>query len=241
MQGTIYISIVIPSYNEEKRLSRSLPIIIDHINKFYGDYEIIVVDDGSVDQTAKVAASFGEHIKVVVLNQNKGKGAAVRAGMLAARGKYRIFSDADLSTPITELPKILAPLENGADIAIGSRAIDQGMIKKHQPFYREFMGKTFNRIVQLLLFKGIKDTQCGFKGFTASAAEKIFSLAKVNGFSFDVEILYLARQMGLKVEQRPVEWYNDERSTVSPIKDSLKMLYELLRIRSLHRKVINSR
>jgi dolichyl-phosphate beta-glucosyltransferase len=111
--------------------------------------------------------------------------------------------------------------------------MDYGMIKKHQPFYREFMGKSFNKIVQLLFFKGIKDTQCGFKGFTAEAAEKIFSLAKANGFSFDVELLYIARKLGMKIVQKPVEWYNDERSTVSPIKDSIKMLIELFRIKMM--------
>lgn len=230
-----YISIVIPAYNEEKRLARSLPLIIDYLrNKDYS-YEIIVSDDGSSDNTASTAKSFEENIRIHSLPVNKGKGAAVREGMLKAKGKFRVFSDADLSTPITELPKILEPLESGADIAIGSRALDYGMIKKHQPFYREFMGKTFNKIVQLLLFKGISDTQCGFKGFTAIAAEKIFSLARVDGFSFDVEILYLAKKMDMRIEQSPVEWYNDERSTVNPIKDSINMLMELVRIRSMHK------
>jgi dolichyl-phosphate beta-glucosyltransferase len=229
------ISLIIPAYNEEKRLERTLPVIIDYLDQNFDRYEIIVVDDGSADKTAEKAASFSNNILVIKLQTNQGKGAAVRAGMLEAKGDFLIFSDADLSTPITELPKILEPLKKGADLAIGSRAIDQNMIKKHQPFYREFMGKTFNRIVQLLLFKGIKDTQCGFKGFSANAAKKIFSKAKVNGFSFDVEVLFLSQKMNMKIEQRPVEWFNDERSTVSPIKDSLKMLLELFRIRSLHK------
>jgi len=230
-----FISLIIPAFNEEKRLNRSLPIILKYFRNNYDNYEIIVVDDGSSDNTAEAAKSLSDDIAVIKLMKNQGKGAAVRVGMLQAKGKYRIFSDADLSTPITELPKILIPLENDAEIAIGSRAIDNTMIKKHQPFYREFMGKTFNKIVQVLFFKGIKDTQCGFKGFTAEAAERIFSLAKVNGFSFDVELLYLANKMDMCIVQKPVEWFNDERSTVSPIKDSLKMLYELIKIKRIHR------
>lgn len=230
-----FISLIIPAFNEEKRLQNTLPIILKHFQKNFDSYEIIVVDDGSDDDTVKTATAISDDIKVIQLKKNQGKGGAVRTGILQASGQYRIFSDADLSTPITELPKILTPLQNGADIAIGSRAMDYGMIKKHQPFYREFMGKSFNKIVQLLFFKGIKDTQCGFKGFTADAAGKVFSLAKVNGFSFDVEILYIARKMGMSIVQTPVEWFNDERSTVSPVWDSMKMLYELVKIKRRHR------
>jgi dolichyl-phosphate beta-glucosyltransferase len=156
--------------------------------------------------------------------------------MLESHGDYRVFTDADFSTPIRELEKVLPILDRGADVCIGSRAMDPTMIKEHQPFYREFMGKTFNKFVTTLFFSGIKDTQCGFKGFRAGAAEKIFSLAKIDGFSFDVEALYLAKILNLSVEQVPVEWYNDERSTVNPITDSISMFLELLKIRGLHKK-----
>jgi dolichyl-phosphate beta-glucosyltransferase len=157
--------------------------------------------------------------------------------MLESTGKFRIFSDADLSTPIHEIPKLLDILKNGYSVSIGSRAVDDTMIKKHQPFYREAMGKTFNKIVQFLVIKGISDTQCGFKGFTKEAAEKIFTKSLINGFGFDVEILFIASKLGLNVKEIPVEWYNAEGSKVSPVKDSLKMLIEILRIRNLHKNL----
>ena len=164
-----------------------------------------------------------------------GKGSAVRNGMLAAHGQYRVFTDADFSTPIYELEKVLPILSAGTDICIGSRSIDRSMVKEHQPFYREWMGKTFNKFVQLLVFKGIVDTQCGFKGFTASAAERIFSQAKINGFSFDVEVLFLAKLEKMTIKEVPIEWYNDERSKVNPISDSTRMFLELIKIRRLHK------
>lgn len=228
------LSIIIPAYNEEYRLPNTLQKILAYLVDFDYSYEIIVVDDGSKDKTSEVAKQF-ENVRVITLNPNQGKGAAVRAGMLAAKGDYRLFSDADLSTPIYEIPKVLEPLKDGYDICVGSRAIDSELIKLHQPFYREFMGKTFNKIVQFLVVKGIKDTQCGFKAFTAGAAENVFSKSLINGFSFDVEILYLAKLAGLKIKETPVEWYNDERSKVDPIKDSFKMLTEIFRIRGLHK------
>jgi dolichyl-phosphate beta-glucosyltransferase len=231
------LSIIIPAYNEESRIAKSLDIAIDYLNKFGLLYEIVVVDDGSKDNTLKVLGTFSNYIIVLAQPFNMGKGAAVRRGMLESSGKIRLFSDADFSTPIYELPKLIEKIQNGADICIGSRAIDRSMVKEHQPFYREFMGKTFNKFVQTLVFKGITDTQCGFKAFTESAVNKVFNKAKINGFSFDVEILYLAKLEQLIVEQVPVEWYNDERSTVHPIKDSTRMFLELFKIRKLHKKV----
>jgi len=231
-----YISLIIPAYNEEKRIENSIRSAIAWLNEQDYSYEIIVVDDGSRDSTVNVAKKVSEKVRVISLKQNLGKGAAVRTGMLNASGDFRFFSDADFSTPINELNKLLYRLENGADICIGSRAIDPTMIKTHQPIYRELMGKTFNKIVQLLLIKGIKDTQCGFKGFTKKASDIIFPLTKINGFSFDVEILYLAKKNKLKIEQEPVLWFNDQRSKVNPIVDSINMIVELFKIKKIHYK-----
>ncbi|MFN3196351.1 MAG: dolichyl-phosphate beta-glucosyltransferase [Chlorobiota bacterium] len=229
-----YLSIIIPAYNESDRIKASLQKAIDYLgNKDY-EYEIIVADDGSTDDTVEIANSFGGNIRAVALPKNTGKGAAVRMGMLEAKGDIRIFTDADFSTPIYEIEKIIYSLKNDYDVVIGSRALDYDMVKEHQPFYREFMGKTFNKFVQMMVIKGIKDTQCGFKGFTAAAAEEIFSKAKIDGFSFDVEALYLAKKAGMNIDEVPVEWYNDDRSKVNPITDSISMLIEIFKIKKLH-------
>lgn len=228
-------SIIIPAYNEEDRIEDSLKKIIEYTDVENIDVEIIVVDDGSKDNTVKIVSSFGDKVRVIKQIKNQGKGAAVRRGMLEAKGDFRVFSDADLSTPIYELKKLIEFNEKGFDVCIGSRAVDASMIKEHQPWYREMMGKTFNHIVQLLVVKGIKDTQCGFKGFSKLAAEKIFSKAKIDGFAFDVELVFLAGKLNFKIAEIPVEWYNDERSKVNPITDSSRMFYEILKIRNLHR------
>lgn len=230
------ISLIIPAYNEELRIEKSLQSAMAYFKQENLDGEIIVVDDGSKDNTIEVVSAF-KSIRLLKQVKNQGKGAAVRRGMLEAKGDYRIFSDADFSTPIYEIKKVLNELKKGADICIGSRALDRNMIKEHQPFYREFMGKTFNKFVQVLLLKGIKDTQCGFKSFTKKSAEMVFSHAKIDGFSFDVEILFLARKLNLNIAQVPVEWYNDDRSKVNAIKDSLAMIIELLKIRNLHKNL----
>lgn len=229
-----HLSFIIPAYNEEARIAHSLPKAIRYFAGQPYTTELLVVDDGSRDRTAEVARSFPG---VVVLEQprNRGKGAAVQRGMLEATGTYRIFSDADFSTPVYETAKLLDCLEKGADVCIGSRALDETCIKVHQPWYRERMGKLFNFFVQMLLFKGISDTQCGFKGFTARAADMIFSKTKIDGFGFDVEVLYLARRLGLTISQLPVEWYNDDRTTVNPLTDASRMFFELLSIKRLHR------
>lgn len=228
------ISIVIPAYNEEKRLSYTLEIIISHLDKNFSNWEILVVDDGSEDSTADIVKNF-EEVVLIKQPRNLGKGAAVRKGMIEAKGEIRVFSDADLSTPIYELDKLLASIKRGNDIAIGSRGLNYELIKKHQPFYREFMGKTFNKIVQALVLSGIKDTQCGFKAFTEKSCMEIFPRSKIDGFGFDVEILWLARKLGFKIEEIPVEWYNDSRSRVNPIKDSYRMLVDIVKIKRLHK------
>ncbi len=227
------LSVIIPAYNEEARLGNTLSLITQYLRNTNLTYEIIVSDDGSQDKTIEVAKSF-EDVKVISDGRNYGKGAAVRRGMLSANGEYRLFTDADLSTPIYEIEKLTKYIKDGYDVCIGSRAVDYRLIKKHQPFYREFMGKTFNKIVQMLVVKGIKDTQCGFKCFSEQAATDIFNRAQINGFSFDVEILFLAKKLNYKIKEVGVEWYNDERTTVSPIRDSIKMFIEILKIRRIH-------
>jgi dolichyl-phosphate beta-glucosyltransferase len=244
----MYLSLIIPAYKEANRIAASLEKIFAYFTLQSYKVEIIVVDDGSPDTSVEViqkAFSDGQvklpvpsHIstRLIELGNNRGKGAAVREGMLAATGAIRIFTDADLSTPIHEVEKVIAGIEKeGNDIVVGSRALEgRKLVKVHQPWYREAMGRFFNLLVQVFVFRGIKDTQCGFKGFTAAAAEKIFSEQKVMGFSFDVEILFLARRSGYKIKEVAVEWYNDERTTVGALSDSAKMFLELLRIRKLH-------
>jgi dolichyl-phosphate beta-glucosyltransferase len=242
----VYVSLIIPAFNECDRIGPTLEKAFAYLNAQPYESEVLVIDDGSKDATVEVVRAKLASLRqassritgdVIELVQNSGKGAAVRRGMLAAKGEIRIFTDADLSTPIYEIRKVIEAIENEHfDVVIGSRALEgRKLVKKHQPWYRELMGRVFNVFVQLFVFRGIKDTQCGFKGFRAEVAERLFSLQKVTGFSFDVEILYLARKEGYKVKEVAVEWYNDERTTVGALGDSSKMFLELLRIRKLHR------
>jgi dolichyl-phosphate beta-glucosyltransferase len=228
------ISLIIPAYNEAERIGNSLLSAQNYLKDNFETYEIVVVDDGSTDGTANLARNYGDSVKVFQLERNSGKGAAVRKGMLESSGRIRVFSDADFSTPIYELKKIINELESGADICIGSRAIQPELIKVHQPFFRELLGKTFNLFVRIILFSGIKDTQCGFKGFKDYAAEQVFSKAKIDGFGFDVEIIYIAKKENFRIKQVPVEWFNDDRTTVSPVK-GLKAFFELFEIKRLHK------
>ncbi len=229
------LSFIIPAYNEARRIEASLHKARDYFAAQSYSTEVLVVDDGSRDDTAAIVERHqSDLIRLVRQPRNMGKGAAVRRGMLDATGRYRIFSDADFSTPIHETARLLDHLRD-YDVVIGSRAIDSSYIKEHQPWYRESMGKMFNLLVQIVAVPGIHDTQCGFKGFTDVAARDVFSRTKIDGFSFDVEALYLTQRLGYSILEIPVEWYNDERSTLNPVSDSLRMFMELLRIRSLHR------
>ncbi|PIU68690.1 MAG: glycosyl transferase [Armatimonadetes bacterium CG07_land_8_20_14_0_80_40_9] len=231
----IFLSIVIPAYNEEKRIGDSLRKIKEYLNKESYSYEIIVVDDGSKDETVKKVEDITkewEDIYVLKNEKNQGKGYSVRRGILSAKGEYILFSDADLSTPIEEVERLINFLKEGYDLAIGSRALKDSKIRIHQPYYRELMGRFFNFFVQVLLFKGIKDTQCGFKVFRREVAKELFSQQKIDGFSFDVEILYLAHKFNYKIKEVPVVWLNSKVSRVNPLKHSLQMFKELLRIRA---------
>ena len=228
------ISVVVPAYNEEARIAFTLPQLWQALRKRFAAFEVIVVDDGSSDATARIVSEFaGQHqnVRLIRHQENHGKGHAVRAGVLAARGDIILFSDTDLSTPIREVRKLLGALEEGHDIAIGSRALGTTRILQRQPFYRIGMGKIFNRLVRLLTVRGISDTQCGFKCFRRSAALEIFPCCRIDGFSFDVEVLFIARKKGLRVKEVGVIWRNSPQSKVNPVFHSLQMLRDLFVIR----------
>lgn len=206
---------MIPAYNEALRLPSTLSRVRQHLAARKGEHEIVVVDDGSTDATAEVARAAGGALRVLGHQPNRGKGYAARRGMLAATGDRRLMTDADLSTPIEELAGLEAALDRGYDVAIGSRAVDGARIEVRQPAYREAMGRLFNVLVQGLLLPGLSDTQCGFKLFTARAAEAAFGPCRLDGFSFDVEALYAARRRGLRIAEVPVVWRNDAATRVS--------------------------
>ncbi len=223
------LSIVIPAYNEEKRLGKTIERILDYLKKNDFDYELIVVDDGSRDNTVGIARKFGE-VKVVKNDKNRGKGYTVKNGIMNSTKEFVLFSDADLSTPIEELNKFL-PFVQDYNIIIGSRRMKESNIKVKQPFYRSWAGKIFPIIVNILIAGDIRDTQCGFKLFNTETAKRLFSIQKISGFSFDAEILYLAKKTGYRIKEIPVIWINDTDSKVSIIRDSIRMLKELLKIR----------
>lgn len=239
------LSLIIPAYNEADRIGPSVEKAYRYFEGADYDVEIIVVDDGSSDATLEAVRNVflrkppgltRMETRLLAQGSNMGKGAAVRRGMLEARGSVRIFTDADFSTPVHEVAKVIPLISSGEyDVVIGSRAAERrALVKKHQPWYREAMGRFYNVLVQLFVFRGIRDTQCGFKGFSGDAAQILFSKLQVKGFSFDVEILYLARRYGYRIKEIAIEWYNDERTTVGALTDSAKMFWELLRIRNLH-------
>ncbi|MFC1690536.1 dolichyl-phosphate beta-glucosyltransferase [Nanoarchaeota archaeon] len=225
------ISIVIPAYNEEKRIGNSLKKILSYLKKNKFNFEIIVVDDGSTDNTIKIVKKINSNIRIIKNNSNKGKGFSVRKGILSANKQLILFSDADLSTPIEELPRLIKAIEDDYDLAIGSRAITGAKIEIHQPFYREAIGRIFNKIVQTIATWGIKDTQCGFKLFKKKTAKEIFSRLTINNFGFDVEAIFIAKKKGYKIKEIPITWINSAGSKVSPVKDSIKMFLDLFKIR----------
>lgn len=229
-----FLSIIIPAYNEEKRLPATLAAIQDYLAGVRWTWELLVVDDGSKDRTVEAArAAFRDaRCRVLVSPRNQGKGGAIRSGMLEAQGRFRLFTDADNSTPIEEVEKLLAAMRRRrAHVAIASRAMKESQLEVRQPLHREMMGRLFNLIVQVLALPGIRDTQCGFKLFTRRAAEQIFPRQQMPGFSFDVEILLLARRAGYRIAEVPVRWIDNPDSRVSPVKDSLRVFRDVLKIR----------
>ncbi len=244
---TLSLSIVVPAYNEGERLGKSLRTIVSHLNDYPAQSELIVVDDGSVDQTAEVARqelahSKNVHTSVISYKSNLGKGRAVRLGLQASRSEIALFTDTDLSTPITEAPKLIEPIERGeCDVAFGSRAIDRNLIGVHQSWRREQGGRVFNLAVRLATGLPFWDTQCGFKAFRMSACRALIEGATIDRFGFDVELLYLAYRAGLRLREVPVRWDHAEGSKVNLASDSLKMLAEVGRIRQQARRGVYDR
>lgn len=229
----MFLSIVMPAYNEEKRIKDPLRKIVGYLSSKGYDWEIILVDDGSIDRTSETAVKVvdDERLRIIKNETNRGKGYSVRTGVLASKGDLILMTDADLSTPIEELEKMLPWLENGYDIVIGSRALQRSLIEVPQPWYRSVMGRVFNFLVQKITLKGFKDTQCGFKCFTKGAAAQIFALQRIDGFAFDVEVLLIAAKLGFKIKEVPVRWVNSPQSSVNIFTGSASMFYELLKIR----------
>lgn len=229
------ISIIIAAFNEEKRIIPSLLKIKEYLTKQDLPYEIIVVDDGSTDGTHAVVTDLIKdipYLKVIHYAPNKGKGHALRTGVLASKGDIILLSDADLSTPIEELSKLLPLInDNKYDIVIGSRALALSEILKRQPWWRQSMGKFFNKLVKALVIENFKDTQCGFKVFRGDIARSLFKEAQIDRFAYDVEILAIGKKKGCKIVEAPVRWINSPESKVDPIRDSVQMLFDLLKIR----------
>lgn len=229
MIGPVQLSIVIPAFMEELRLGNTLKAIFTYLELRGGAAEVIVADDGSRDRTAEVARAGGATL--VQLSENKGKGAALRAGVAASRGDLVLLCDADLSTPIDEVEKLEVALARGADLAFGSRSVEGSDVGRHQSRHRELMGRSFNMILHLLGFGGLRDTQCGFKLLRGDLARALFATMKIEGFAYDVELLDRARRQRLKVVEVGVVWNNSPDSRVHPVLDSARMLRDVLRLR----------
>jgi len=226
-----FLSIIIPAYNEATRLPRTLAQVFSYLNAQEYSSEVIVVENGSSDGTLEIANSFiKEHGNLIVIHENhRGKGNAVRRGMLTARGEYRFICDADLSMPIEELAKFLPPAINDFDIIIGSREAP-GAIRYNEPPYRHVGGRAVNFAIRTFILPGLNDTQCGFKCFRAETTEIIFQQQTLTGWSFDIELLYLARRKKLRIHEIPIHWYFDPDSKVSALRDALRMLGDIFRI-----------
>jgi dolichyl-phosphate beta-glucosyltransferase len=232
---TLDLSIVIPAYNEERRLPKTLASIFAYLQARPYQAEILIVDDGSTDRTAEIVSAFRQKypgLRLVSNGGNRGKGYSVRHGMLEAHGEITLFTDADLSTPIEEADKLLAALrDQGYDAAVGSRAVDRNLIEVHQPLIREQAGIFFNRLVRGIMGIEFSDTQCGFKAFRRERSRIIFEQQRVERFGFDPEILFLAKRNGLRVAEVPVRWSHDPATKVNVVADGIRMILELLLIR----------
>ncbi len=230
----INYSFILPAYDESERLATSLPKVLEYISQRRLAAEVIVVNDGSRDDTAGVVRKFAQDNPSVRLLENpgnRGKGYSVRNGMLHAQGDILLFTDTDLSSPIREADKLFAAIQEGADVAIGSRWLDRELQTERQPLLRQLYGRLFNLGLRIVLGLGYRDTQCGFKAFTRPAAEIIFSRQHIERWGFDPEILFLARKFKLRTVEVPVEWAHDHRSKIHPLRDGMRMGNEVLQVR----------
>lgn len=233
-QQSPLLSIIIPAFNEQSRIKKSLEKICSFLGFLGQSYEVIVVNDGSRDSTGeKVRAFLKEHpeVRLVEYQENMGKGYAVRLGVMCSRGQFVVFSDADLATPIEEARPFMDLLQNGYGVVMASRTMAGSQIVGWRPWHRLLSGKLFNLMVRLLAVPKLTDTQCGFKGFTRESARKIFSNSQIDGFAFDVEILYLALKYGYRIKEVPVRWQNSPQSKVNIFRHTFPMLEELLQVK----------
>ena len=231
------LSVVMPAYNEAKGIQAALEQVASYFRSRAIAGEIVVVDDGSTDGTARLAGetSVPTVVRVLVNEQNRGKGYSVRRGILSARGRYVGFADVDMATPIEELDKVREAFASGAEVVIGSRALPESQIVRHQPWWREWAGRLFGSFVRTVLLPGIPDSQCGFKFFSAAAARAVFTRQHLSGWAFDVEVLYVARRLGYHIVQVPVRWINDPDSRVRMWREGPRVVVDVLRIRWIHR------
>ena len=231
------LSIIIPAHNEENRLPRSLEQVFAFLARQSYEAEVLVVENGSSDRTLEIAQGYAEkHKNLRVLREaGTGKGLAVRRGMLEARGEYRFMCDADLSMPIEEVNKFLPPARSDFDVAIGSREVP-GAVRYNEPFYRLTGGRLINFAIRVLMLPGLQDTQCGFKCFRAAAAEQLFHYQTLNGWSFDIEILFIAYRLGYRIIEIPVDWYYRPESKINAVRDALRMISDIFLIRTNARR-----
>jgi dolichyl-phosphate beta-glucosyltransferase len=239
----ISLSVVVPAYNEEWRLPALLAALDRELDSILAEVEmrlveVVVVDDGSTDRTSEIVQSFdglGGRLTLLRLPTNRGKGAAVRAGMLAARGERVLMTDADMSTPLEDIVSLAAALDSGQDVALGSRALAESQVLVHQPLVREVMGKGFNVLLRLAARVPWRDTQCGFKLFRRETTRALFEAQRIEGFAFDAEICVRARRLGLKLAEVPVRWSNDPETHVRLVRSSLRMALDVLRVAAIAR------
>jgi dolichyl-phosphate beta-glucosyltransferase len=230
----VYLSIIIPCFNEEKRLPETLTSVESYLKSYPHEYEVIVVDDGSTDNTKAAGEAFSKRIanlRVLRFETNGGKGHAVKYGMLAAKGDYAIFMDADNSTPLGEIEKLM-PFAQDYEVVIGSRHLKTSNVVIKQPWYRIIISRLGNLLIQSLLIRGVRDTQCGFKLFKKPSLQAIYERQRIMGFGFDMEILAIAQKvLGLRIKEVPVSWYNSPESRIRPVRDAWRTLKELIRIK----------
>ena len=242
VESEVFLSIILPAYNEENRIEACIRKVNAFIAEQNYSIEVLIVENGSSDNTLQMARNFAkEYPWLKVFKEDlPGKGRAVRRGMMEAKGKYRLFADVDFSMPIEEINHFFPPMKEPYQVAIGSREA-KGSIRYNEPAFRHFTGRVFNWIVRIIAVPGLHDTQCGFKCFTAEAAETLFSLQVLDGWAFDAEVLFIAQHLGYRIVEIPIQWYYDANSKVNVLSDSIKMFKELLQIRKNYQNGLYNR